>query len=179
MRNQYRSSFWVIFLFLASVAACEKNTDDAHAADAQAIRSAELEAVHAFNDGDIDGYMAAYPADSAWLPPNAPTVVGAESIRALASQLAANPGFAFDVEVETIEVSGDGKMAYLVGTYELTLSDADGNLGTDYGKFVEVWKKHPDDSWNHVLAIWNSNDMYFYGRFWPLADGRFSHCLAT
>jgi ketosteroid isomerase-like protein len=151
VQSQYRSNFWVIFLFLASVAACEKNTEDAHAADAQAIRTAELAAVHAFNEGDIDGYMAAYPADSAWLPPNAPTVAGAESIRTLASQLAANPGFAFDVEVE--------KMAYLVGAYELTLSDADGNLGTDYGKFVEVWKKHPDDSWNHVLAIWNSNDM--------------------
>jgi ketosteroid isomerase-like protein len=145
MQSQYCSNFWVILLFLASVAACEKNTEDAHAADAQAIRAAELAAVHAFNDGDIDGYMAAYPADSAWLPPNAPTVAGAESIRDLASQLAANPGFAFDVEVETIEVSGDGKMAYLVGAYELTLSDADGNLGTDYGKFVEVWKKHPDD----------------------------------
>jgi ketosteroid isomerase-like protein len=143
MQSQYCSNFWVILLFLASVAACEKNTEDAHAADAQAIRAAELAAVHAFNDGDIDGYMAAYPADSAWLPPNAPTVAGAESIRDLASQLAANPG----------------KMAYLVGAYELTLSDADGNLGTDYGKFVEVWKKHPDDSWNHVLAIWNSNDM--------------------
>jgi ketosteroid isomerase-like protein len=127
VQSQYRSNFWVIFLFLASVAACEKNTEDAHAADAQAIRTAELAAVHAFNEGDIDGYMAAYPADSAWLPPNAPTVAG--------------------------------KMAYLVGAYELTLSDADGNLGTDYGKFVEVWKKHPDDSWNHVLAIWNSNDM--------------------
>lgn len=159
MRNQYRSSLWVIVLFLASVAACEKNTEGAHAADAQAIRTAELEAVHAFNEGNIDGYMAAYPADSAWLPPNAPTVAGAESIRALASQLAANPGFAFDVEVETVEVSGDGEMAYLVGTYELTLSDADGNLGIDYGKFVEIWKKHPDESWNHVLAIWNSNDM--------------------
>jgi ketosteroid isomerase-like protein len=121
VQSQYRSNFWVIFLFLASVAACEKNTEDAHAADAQAIRTAELAAVHAFNEGDIDGYMAAYPADSAWLPPK--------------------------------------KMAYLVGAYELTLSDADGNLGTDYGKFVEVWKKHPDDSWNHVLAIWNSNDM--------------------
>ena len=127
------------------------------AADEQAIRAAEIEAVHAFNEGNLDGYMASYPEDSAWLPPNAPIVNGAEAIRSLAAQLAANPGFAFAVEVDAVEVSGDGRMAYLVGYYELTLSDSDGNPGTDSGKFVEVWKKHPDASWKHVLAIWNSN----------------------
>jgi ketosteroid isomerase-like protein len=49
-------------------------------------------------------------------------------------------------------------MAYLIGTYQLTLSDQEGNLGTEHGKYVEVWKKHPDRTWNHVLAIWNSNN---------------------
>jgi len=148
----------ILVVALTGVLGCENNAANSRIADEQAIREAELSAVHAFNDGDIDGYMAAYPEDSAWLPPNAPIVSGAEGIRSLATQLAANPGFAFDVQVDTVEVSGDGEMAYLVGTYELTLSDAEGIPGTDYGKFVEVWKKHPNDSWNHVLAIWNSND---------------------
>jgi uncharacterized protein (TIGR02246 family) len=130
----------------------------AYQADVQAIRTAEIEAVRAFNEGDIDSYMAAYPEDSAWLPPNSPIVEGADAIRAQASQLAANPGFAFDVQVATVEVSRDGGLAYLIGSYQLTLSDPKGNPGTDHGKFVEVWKKHPDSSWNHVLAIWNSND---------------------
>lgn len=158
MRNcNFFSLACIATISLIVTPGCESSNTDTRAADEQAIREAELSAVHAFNNGDIDGYMAAYPEDSAWLPPNAPTVTGAESIRGLASQLAANPGFAFAVEVDNVEVSGDGKMAYLVGTYELTLSDADGNPNTDHGKFVEVWKKHPDTSWNHVLAIWNSN----------------------
>jgi len=157
MFKAYFSLICTATIALTGVFGCESNNTDARIADEQAIRDAELSAVHAFDSGDIDGYMAAYPEDSVWLPPNAPTVRGAESIRALANQLADNPGFSFDVEVENIEVSGDGKMAYLVGTYELTLSDADGVPSTDHGKFVEVWKKHPDRSWNHVLAIWNSN----------------------
>ena len=147
MRNFYFSPICILVFTLSGVLGCENNAADTRVADEQAIREAEMNAVHAFNDGDIDGYMTAYPEDSAWLPPNAPAVSGAESIRALATQLAANPGFAFDVQVDTVEVSSDGKMAYLVGTYQLTLSDAEGNPGTDQGKFVEVWKKHPNGSW--------------------------------
>jgi len=130
-----------------------------HKADVQFIRAAEIEAVRAFNAGDIDGYMAAYPDDSVWFPPNAPVVNGAEAIRTLASQLAANPGFVFDVQVSAVEVSRASDVAYLIGSYQLTLSDPEGNPATDHGKFVEVWKKHPDNIWKHVLAIWNSNEL--------------------
>ncbi len=158
MRKCYLLSAGVVAVTLTGIFGCEREAIDTRAADEQAIRTAEIEAVRAFNEGDIDGYMAAYPKDSMWLPPNSPLVNGADAIRALASQLAENPGFAFDVQVTTVDVSHDGGLAYLIGSYQLTLSDPDGNLGTDHGKFVEVWKKHPDDTWNHVLAIWNSDD---------------------
>ncbi len=148
----------VLAVALTGILGCEYNAADSKDADEQAIREAELKAVRALNDGDVDGYMAVYPEDSAWLPPNAPTIRGADAVRAVATQFTADPEFAFEVQVDTVEVSGDGQMAYLIGTYQLTLSDADGNPNTDHGKFVEVWKKYPNDSWNHVLAIWNSNE---------------------
>ena len=148
----------VVVVTMAGIFACEREAIDTRAGDEQIIRTAEIEAVRAWNAGDIDGYMAAYPDNSTWLPPKSPIVSGAEAIRALASQLTANPGFAFDVQLATVEVSRDGGLAYLIGSYQLTLSDPEGNLGTENGKYVEVWKKHPDNTWNHVLAIWNSND---------------------
>ena len=158
MRNYHLLPASVVMVTLAGIFGCEREALDTRAADEQIIRTAEIEAVRAFNEGDLDGYMATYPDDSAWLPPNAPIVNGAEDIHALASQLAANPGFAFDVQITTVDVSRDGGLAYLIGSYQLTLSDAEGNLGTDHGKYVEVWKKNPANTWNHVLAIWNSND---------------------
>ena len=148
---------------LATVFACTpeapgtQEASDTRADDEHVIRSAELQAVEALNAGDIDGYMASYPEDSVWLPPNAPTVTGAADIRELASQLAGSPDFAFHVEPTTIEVARDGDLAYLVGSYEMTVNDPNGNPVTDHGKFVEVWRKHPDSTWNHVLAIWNSD----------------------
>ena len=157
MNSRQRLLACIFVIALTGVFGCDQKKIDIQA-DEQAIRKAEMDAVHAFNERDIDGYMMTYPEDSEWFPPNAPKVKGAEGIRALASKLAANPGFAFDCQVATVEVSSDGNLAYLIGTYQLTLSDQEGNLGTDHGKFVEVWKKHPDSTWNHVLAIWNSDN---------------------
>jgi ketosteroid isomerase-like protein len=131
---------------------------DTRAADEQTIRAAEIKAVEALDAGDVDAYMAAYPEGSVWLPPNSPSVSGPEAIRALASQLAAGPDFAFHVEPTTVEVSRSGDLAYLVGSFQMTVNDATGNPVTDRGKFVEVWRKHPDQTWKHVLAIWNSDE---------------------
>lgn len=157
MRSTQSLLVCIFAVALTDVFGCGQKQIDTQA-DELAIRKAEMDAVHSFNEGDIDGYMAAYPEDSEWLPPNSPRVKGADGIRALASQLAANPGFAFDVQVATVEVSCDRHLAYLIGGYQLTLSDPEGRPGTDHGKFVEVWKKYPDNTWNHVLAIWNSDN---------------------
>jgi uncharacterized protein (TIGR02246 family) len=158
MRRYHPLPILLIVVVMAGLFGCRREAPVTHAADEQIIRAAEIEAVRAFNAGDIDGYMAAYPDDSVWFPPNTPVVNGAEAIRTLATQLAANSGFAFDVQVSTVEVSRAGDLAYLIGSYQLTLSDPEGNPATDHGKFVEVWRKHPDNIWKHVLAIWNSNE---------------------
>ncbi len=158
MRVNHLLSGFVTAVTLVGIFGCEQEVVDTHSADEQVIRTAEIEAVRAFNAGDIDGFMAAYPQHSMWLPPNAPMVRGAQAIRELATKLAANPGFEFHVQLDSVEVASSSDLAYLVGFYQLTLNDASGNPVTDYGKFVEVWKKHPDNTWNHELAIWNSDD---------------------
>jgi ketosteroid isomerase-like protein len=157
VRRIHLLSVLVATVTLTGICGCAEEVIDTRAADEQAIRTAEIEAVVAFNAGDIDGYMASYSLHSMWLPPNAPMVRGAQAIRELATQLAANPGFDFDVQLDTVEVALTGDLAYLVGFYQLTLNDANGNPATDYGKFVEVWKKQHDNTWGHQLAIWNSD----------------------
>ena len=158
MRSVHLVTVLVVVTILVGVSGCEQGASDTHTADAESIRTAEIEAVRAFNAGDIDGVMAVYPEDAIWFPPNAAVVKGAEGIRELASQLAAMPGFAFGVDPHTVEIARAGDLAYLIGDYDITVNDPNGNPVTEYGKFVEVWRKHPDNSWNHVLAIWNSND---------------------
>jgi ketosteroid isomerase-like protein len=157
MRSCRFLSALLVLVDLVGLEACGRQASDARAGDEQAIHRTEIDAVRALNARDLKGYMAAYPEGSTWLPPNAPMVSGPDAIRKLASQLVANPGLAFRVQPTTVEVSRAGDLAYLVGSYELTLSDPKGNPVTDRGKYVEVWRKHPDNTWKHVLAIWNSD----------------------
>ena len=158
MRKFHLKSVFAVAIVLVGGSGCEQVARDTRVADAETIRAAEIEAVRAFNMGDIDGVMAVYPEDAIWLPPNAPIAKGAEAIRELASQLAALPGFAFNVDPHTVEVTRAGDLAYLIGDYDITVNDPDGSPVTENGKFVEVWRKHSDGTWNHVLAIWNSNE---------------------
>ncbi len=148
---------FMVSLSFGGVAGCNRAAPDTRAADEQTILAAEIEAALAWNAGDIETYLESYPEGSSWLPPNAPIINGPDAIREVVSLLAATPGFAFTVEPTNVTVSRAGDLAYLVGTYEISLNDAEGNPETEHGKYVEVWKKHPDNTWKHVLAIWNSD----------------------
>ncbi|MFQ5818171.1 MAG: YybH family protein, partial [Terriglobia bacterium] len=130
---------------------------DTRAADARAIRAAEAEAVKALDAKDVEGYLNSYTDDAFVFPPNAPIVTGKEAIRVLLSALAENPGFGLSVQPTKVEVARSGDLAYLVGTYELTLNDPQGKRVTEHGKYVDVWKKQPNGAWKHVIDIWNSD----------------------
>ena len=48
-------------------------------------------------------------------------------------------------------------MAYVLGTYQLTMKDPQGNPVNDHGKFVEVWRKQADGKWKAVADTFNSD----------------------
>jgi ketosteroid isomerase-like protein len=48
-------------------------------------------------------------------------------------------------------------MAWVSGTYELTIKDASGKSANDRGKYLEVWEKQPDGNWKCAADMWNSD----------------------
>ena len=56
-----------------------------------------------------------------------------------------------------VEVAKSGDMAYVSGTYEVTVNDASGKPVNDRGKYLEVWKKQADGKWKCGADIWNSD----------------------
>ncbi len=91
------------------------------------------------------------------LPPNAPAATTKEAIRGVWKDMITNPGFAGGWKPNKVEVAKSGDLAYLSGTYDLTLNDAKGKPVKDRGKYVEVWKKQADGTWKTVADIWNSD----------------------
>ena len=43
------------------------------------------------------------------------------------------------------------------GTYEETMTDANGKPVKDRGKYIEIFKKQADRTWKVVADIWNSD----------------------
>ncbi|MFQ5927047.1 MAG: YybH family protein [Terriglobia bacterium] len=151
----------VVLLLLAGLVglgvACQPQPPDTRAADEQAIREADSKWSKATGAKDIEGFLSFLADDASLLPPNAPIATGKEAIREWGSGMMTNPGFAVSWQPTQVEVSRAGDLGYTLGTYELTLNDAEGNPVTERGKYVTVWKKQGDGSWKVVADIFNAD----------------------
>ncbi len=68
--------------------------------------------------------------------------------------------FSGPIELTTESMEGRGDLAYLVGTYRMTLTPKKAGakaLPTEEGKYLEVVKKQADGSWKIVYDMWSPN----------------------
>lgn len=117
-------------------------------------------AVHKFHDECMTtllaGDISCFAEEGQLLPPNAPPVKGKKAISELVSQIIEDPNFSASHDIVNVEVSGSGDLAYIHYTYELTLSDPDGNPVAEQGKAIYILKKQPQGGWKIWFDIWNS-----------------------
>lgn len=141
---------------LLLLSACNQAPPDTRAADEAAVRDTDAQWSKTAATKDVDATVAFYADDASLLPPNSPIVTGKPNIRAVWAELLA-PGTALSWQANKVEVARSGDLAYLTGTYEMTMKDAQGNPVTDKGKMVEVFRKQPDGKWKTVADIFNSD----------------------
>jgi len=95
-----------------------------------------------------------YTEDGIVMPANQPAVQGRAAIRAWLEAFPAMSEFSLTI----VEIDGRGDLAYVRGTYALTLA-ASGKTPAmpDHGKYVEVRRKQADGSWLLAIDIFNSD----------------------
>jgi ketosteroid isomerase-like protein len=136
---------------------CKQQTPaDTRAADAQTIRDLDAQWSKSAGAHDLDGTVSYYSDDAFVLPPNAPIATTKEAIRA-GWATSVGPGVDMSFQTNKVEVASSGDIAYDVGTYAVSMKDAQGNPVTDRGKYVAVWKKQADGKWKAVADTWNSD----------------------
>src|SRR5256886_1716256 len=106
---------------------------------------------------DLEQTVAYYSDDAVVLPPNAASAMTKEAIRNTWKDLLASPGLVITWKPTRVELAKSGDMAWLSGTYELTMNDAAGSPINDHGKYLEVWKKQADGNWKCAADMWNSD----------------------
>jgi len=125
--------------------------------DEQAIRKLDKDWSAAAQTKDVDKTVSFYSDDASALPFNAPIATGKDQIRQVWAHLTSLPGFALTFGPTKIEVAKSGDLAYDVGTFELKTNDAQGNVNTEVGKYVVVWKKQPDKQWKAIIDMFSTD----------------------
>ena len=111
----------------------------------------------AFNAGDAATVASFYAEDAALFPPGAPRVDGRQAIQDFwAGAIESGLG---DLDLEAVEVDGTDDMAVEVGALSLTVPAAEGGGRTEFGgKYIVVWQRGQDGTWQLYRDIWNMGD---------------------
>jgi ketosteroid isomerase-like protein len=130
---------------------------DTRAADEAAIRATDQEWGAAISKRDLDAIVSFYDESAVILPPNAPPVTGKAAQKEFWAGMLV-PGMSLAGQDVKLEVAKSGDLAYLYGTYELSITPPNGGPATqDKGKLLEVWKKQADGKWKCVADTFNSD----------------------
>ncbi|HZR57264.1 MAG TPA: DUF4440 domain-containing protein [Terriglobales bacterium] len=111
---------------------------------------------HAAETKDLEQTLSFYADDASVLPFNAPIVTGKVQIRQLWSHLMSTPGFSLRFAPTSVEVAQSGDLAYEIGTFELTMHDAQGKPVKTPGKYVVTWKQM-GGKWKATADIFNTD----------------------
>ena len=123
----------------------------------QLLRDLDAKWAKAAATKDVEQTIAFYSDDAIVLPPNATSAATKEAIRNGWKEMFASPGFVITWQTTKVQVGKAGEMAWVGGTYELTMNDASGKPINDRGKYLEVWEKQTDGNWKCSADMWNSN----------------------
>ena len=106
---------------------------------------------------DLERTVAYYSEDAVVLPPNATSAATKETIRNVWKDVLAAPGLVITWKPIKVKLGSSGEMAWVSGTYELTVNDPSGKPANDRGKYLEVWEKQPGGNWKCAADMWNSD----------------------
>ena len=82
------------------------------------------------------------------------TVAGGVALTQAVEALVTGPDFQDEWKWDRVELSPDGKLAYLVGNTTITIANADGKPVTNHARLLNVWRKDADGIWRCVVDMW-------------------------
>jgi ketosteroid isomerase-like protein len=129
------------------MAALQKTVDDFNTATKEALLSGNAEKCNSY-----------YETDALEMAPNSPPVKGKEAILAFQNGMA-KAGMKFtEVTFKSLELVADGKVAFEIGSYDMTITMPPMGEMKDNGKYVALWRQQGDGTWKVHAETWNTNN---------------------
>jgi ketosteroid isomerase-like protein len=123
----------------------------------QTLRDLDAQWSKAAAAKDLEQTVAYYSDDAIVLPPNTASATTKEAIRNAWKDMLASPSFVITWKPIRVELGKSADLAWVSGTYEVTMNDPTGKPIHDRGKYLEVWKRQPDGNWKCGADMWNSD----------------------
>lgn len=151
MRNR-KSGLMLLFAVLP-IAACAPSEPPVDTqSEAQVVMALEREWASRFQQGDIDWIVDRHASLGRIMPPGSQAAVGRQAVREVWTGFHEAEGLSLDFGPDEAHVAEAGDMAYVLGSYELTLPGG----GEDRGKYLVVWVKE-DGEWRIAADMFNSS----------------------
>ena len=127
--------------------------------DLAAAKAALMDADQAWSrtPPDPNAFVSFVAQGAHFLAPEGPAAVGKESIRQTIGPMFSAPGLVLKWKASDANVSASGDLGYTIGTFTLSMDDADGNPVSREGKYVTIWRKQEDGSWKVEVDAPNFN----------------------
>jgi ketosteroid isomerase-like protein len=107
--------------------------------------------------GNSDKLMSYYEDDALEMAPNMAVMKGKDAIRAFQNSMS-KMGMKFNaVTFETSDLQAGGKVAYEIGSYDMTITMAPMGEMKDNGKYIALWRQQADGAWKVHAEMWSSN----------------------
>jgi uncharacterized protein (TIGR02246 family) len=144
----------VIFA-LSTIAHAGSKAKDAGAAEAKkGIEAANAKFSEAFERGDAAAVAALYTQDAMAFPPDGEIIKGRQAIGEFWK--ATHASGVKSAKLTTLDVGTAGDVAYEAGKVSLTIEPPGKPATTASAKYVVVWKRQSDGSWQLHRDIWNT-----------------------
>ena len=117
------------------------------------IEKANAAFSEAFERGDLAALAALYTHDAIVFPPGGEMVKGRQAIEEFWK--ATRESGVRSAMLTTVDVGESGDLAHEVGTVLLTIQPEGKEPATVSAKYVVVWKRQTDGSWQLHRDIWN------------------------
>jgi ketosteroid isomerase-like protein len=130
-------------VFVIVMAGCGERAQPLKAADRAAIEAATQAFGAAAKAGDWNAIGALYTEDALVMPPNAPAISGRPAIVQFFSSF---PPIT-EMTLTNVEVEGSDGIAYVRGTYQMTIAMPGQAPIEETGKYLAIHRKQADGSW--------------------------------
>jgi ketosteroid isomerase-like protein len=122
--------------------------------DISALRKLNEDFLRCFLSRDFEGIRQNYAENAVLMPPHCPACHGRDAAGKWMVEFPRSTEFRFEYH----DIDGRDDLAYVRGSYFITVQP-EGNPEpvNDVGKFLEICKKQPDDSWLFLVDTFNSD----------------------